>query len=74
MPDRHLQGGRAATTESKNIGLIYMEIFEQRSRVICGLFDAERPVCNVRAVWPYPCSWDAGASRLTSPHLLLSTR
>jgi hypothetical protein len=50
MPDRHLQGDRAATAESKNIGLIYMEILEQRSRVICGLFEAERPVCNVRGV------------------------
>ena len=50
MPDRHLQGDRAATAESKNIGLIYMEILEQRSRVICGLFEVERPVCNVRGV------------------------
>jgi hypothetical protein len=40
MPDRHLQGDRAANAESKNIGLIYMEISEQRSRVICGLFEA----------------------------------
>jgi len=39
-----------STVESKNIGLIYMEILEQRSRVICGLFEAERPVCNVRSV------------------------
>src|ERR1700730_10688710 len=50
MLDRHLQGDRAATAESKNIGLIYMEILEQRSRIICGLFEAERPVCYVRGV------------------------
>jgi hypothetical protein len=50
MPDRHLQGDRAATAEAKNIGPIYMEILEQRSRVICGLFEAERSVCNVRGV------------------------
>ena len=54
MPDRHLRDDRAATAESKNIGLIYVEILDQRSRVICGLFEAERPVCN-SAVWPYPC-------------------
>src|SRR5713101_7281341 len=39
-----------STAESKNIGLIYMETLEQRSRVICGLFEAELPVCNVRSV------------------------
>src|SRR5271156_913255 len=50
MPDRHLQRDRAAGAESKNIGLIDMEILEQRSRVICGLFEAERPVCNVCGV------------------------
>jgi hypothetical protein len=54
MPDGHLRDDRAATAESKNIGLIYVEILDQRSRVICGLFEAERPVCN-SAVWPYPC-------------------
>jgi hypothetical protein len=54
MPDRHLQDDRAATAESKNIGLIYVEIMEQRSPVICGLFEGERSVCN-SAVWPYPC-------------------
>src|SRR5580693_100829 len=50
MPDRHQQRDCAAIAESENIGLIYVEIFEQRSRVICGLFEAERPVCNVRCV------------------------
>jgi len=30
--------------------MIYMEILEQRSRVICGLLEAERPVCNVRGM------------------------
>ena len=39
-----------STVESKNIGLIYMEILEKRSRVICGLLEAERPVCNVRGM------------------------
>jgi hypothetical protein len=37
MPDRHLQDDRAATAECKNIGLIYVELLEQRSRVICEL-------------------------------------
>jgi hypothetical protein len=50
MLDRHLQGDRAPIAESKNIGMIYMEILEQRTRVICGLFEAERTVCNVRGV------------------------
>jgi predicted regulator of Ras-like GTPase activity (Roadblock/LC7/MglB family) len=48
MPDRHRQRDCAAAAESKNIGLIYMEILEQRSRVL--LFEAERPVCNVCGV------------------------